>query len=115
MGEYFEQPVAGLGAMYATAGADGLMDVAEAAAGVGVDQAAAGLGMMYATAGLGQSLPVMPPHDSVAFQSIQTPTDVAAAITGMQPYTKSVPTSIVPAEATGYASGIFAGTVFEGC
>jgi hypothetical protein len=117
MGEYFEQPVAGLGAMYATAGADGLMDVAEAQAGVGaVEQAAAGMGMMYATAGFGDdATPPVVALTQVPFTSIQTPTDVASPITNTQPYTQPVQSGMVPGEATGYASGLFAGTIFEGC
>lgn len=128
VGEYFEQPVSGLGDIryataglgdvrYATAGVagamddpanqdslDALMDVAEAAAGVGIDQAAAGYG------GLGQA--TIPPVRDIGFRSTVTPTDVAANITKEIPYTRPVETSLVTPEGKGFAAGIFGRHLF---
>lgn len=127
---------AGLGAtpmMYATAGyregvdpanqagVDGLMDVMEAAAGVPAMQAAAGMSadILYAAAGLGAGelpAPAMAPagRGGIPFESIQTPVDVAEAVTAELPYDRPVSESLVTPEGRGYAGGLFARHLFAG-
>lgn len=121
LSEYVDQPLgntlyaaAGLG--YAEGvdpadqgGVDGLMDVMEAAAGMGT---------MYATAGLGAeadaSLQSYYARHQPPFASIQTPTDMARPVTRTMPYAKPVPDSLVTPEGRGYAGGLFARNLFAG-
>lgn len=138
LGEYVDQPLSGFGTMYAAAGmgsqdaVDGLMDVMEAAAGVGgpTMEAAAGMGTMYAAAGLGADVgvPTMTPARGAfassgggingqqpPFVSIQTPIDQAHMVTKTLPFVEPIPTSMVTAEgrgSSGKGSGIFASHLF---
>lgn len=144
LGEYVDQPLGGLGAptLYAAAGypegidpgdqgsIDGLMDVAEAAAGVGPFEAAAGMGTFYAAAGLGDGttgvvgspIPVptfTPPvgpggNQQPPFVSIETPIDMAKEVNRMMPRDLPIPTSMVTPEGRGSAGGIFSRSIFGG-
>ncbi len=120
---------------------DGLMDVMEAAAGSLILEAAAGVGeyveqpmngvgeyveqpmsglgeTFYATAGLGAeadaTLQKWYQKHQPPFASIQTPTDMAAAVTKEIPYDRPIPTSLVTPEGKGYAGGLFARSLFAG-
>lgn len=130
LGEYVDQPLGGLGAptLYAAAGlgdmgtVDGLMDVAEAAAGVGPFEAAAGMGTFYAAAGLGDGAPVptfTPPvgpngNQQPPFVSIQDPIDMAKPVTATMPRDLPIPTSMVTREGREGAGGIFGRSIFGG-
>jgi len=124
------------------ASVDGLMDVMEAAAGSPILEAAAGVGeyieqpmngvgeyveqpmsglgdaTYYATAGLGAeadaTLQKFYQKHQPPFASIQTPTDMAAAVTKEIPYDRPIPTSLVTPEGKGYAGGLFARSLFAG-
>ena len=124
------------------ASVDGLMDVMEAAAGSPILEAAAGVGeyieqpmngvgeyveqpmsgmgdaTYYATAGLGAeadaTLQKWYQKHQPPFASIQTPTDMAAAVTKEIPYDRPIPTSLVTPEGKGYAGGLFARSLFAG-
>ena len=116
MGEYVSQPMGGMGGLgvaYAMAGGeDRQLDIAEAAAGVGVYEAAAGMGMMYAAAGMGGEprLPQLP------FVSQATPTDMAANITASMQRNIEVPEQDFAAEDSGHRKGrgIFMHNLFDG-
>lgn len=141
LGEYVDQPLGGLGTMYAAAGypegidpadqggVDGLMDVMEAAAGVGAFEAAAGMGTMYAAAGLGAGpgeagspIPVptfTPPKgpggmQQPPFVSIEQPIDMAKEVTAVMNRDLPIRTSLVTPEGRGSAGGIFSRSIFGG-
>jgi hypothetical protein len=138
MGEYVDQPLgafeaaAGMGTLYAAAGyhegidpadqgsVDGLMDVMEAAAGMGSPMmyATAGMGTLYAAAGMGAEadaeLQAYYASQQPPFVSTQTPTDLARPVTHVMPHDKRVPTSLVTPEGKGYAGGLFARNLFAG-
>lgn len=137
LGEYVDQPLGGLGSptMYAAAGlgsqdaVDGLMDVMEAAAGVGQYEAAAGMGTLYAAAGLGEgegeagspiALPTFTPpvgpngQQQPPFVSTQTPIDVAHPVTAMMNRDLPIKRSIVTSEGRTGEGGIFSRSIFGG-
>jgi hypothetical protein len=130
LGEYVDQPLSGTEAtMYAAAGlgdqdsVDGLMDVMEAAAGVGAYEAAAGMGTLYAAAGLGAGeggpatmLPARGPGgmQQPAFVSTGTPIDMAREVSEVMQRDARIPTSLVTPEGRGSAGGIFSRSIFGG-
>jgi hypothetical protein len=128
LGEYVDQPLSGIEqTMYAAAGlgsqdsVDGLMDVMEAAAGVGVYEAAAGMGAYEAAAGLGGPplRTFAPPRgpggmQQPPFVSMQTPIDIARDVTAVMQRDLPIPTSTVTPEGRESAGGIFSRSIFGG-
>lgn len=121
MGEYVEQPLDGV--MHRAYidpsdqnSIDGLLDVAEAAAGIdqaaaGIDQAAAGIDQAAAGFGLGwagQGLPQVPSVNTIE------PIGVATPITRQMPRNIPITEKFNSPGGRGYAGGIFARNLFSG-